>query len=214
MHATCIILILAAFIQYIQKRKHWFRSVSLHLSTTSSYSCKLSYNAQAPHANYSLGNLRNKSPRWSIGAVISPTAVSNGGLSGANGCERVGRNIFVRPNDFESSRLSSSDNTFSIAGRSSDSSSLICWRRSLMRASIVGTNVWSDGASFWNRFRSFLTYCKMGSENLRTLLMDVNESVFYLLMLLPVPIRPLLPITKMFLKGRIKQQFLTNRVTS
>ena len=43
------------------------------------------------------GHFRNRSARRSMGAVRSPTAVSNGGLSGAVGWERDGTNIFVRP---------------------------------------------------------------------------------------------------------------------
>lgn len=100
------------------------------------------------------GNFLNKSPNRSIGAVIKPTAVSNGGFAGAMGCDLEGTNILVRSNCFANPSLSPWVSTSSSLTRSCSSSSLICLERSAMRDFRVGSNSLSDSCRFWN-FLSF-----------------------------------------------------------
>jgi len=103
------------------------------------------------------GNFLNRSPKWSIGAVINPTTVSNGGLLGAFGWLRLGTKAFVRPKDLAIDSLSAVWIAASSAGRSSFSSSLICAFRSFMSASRVGRKSELVDLRFWNFFKASLT---------------------------------------------------------
>ena len=103
------------------------------------------------------GHFRNRSIGWSIGAVTSPIAVSNGGLSGAVKCERDGTNILVLPNDLARCSISSVAKACSSFGRSLLSFSLMCSERSFMRALIVDSKRGSAGFMFWKTLSCSLT---------------------------------------------------------
>lgn len=104
------------------------------------------------------GNLRNMSPRWSRGAVIKPTTVSKGGLSGAIGWLREGTNALVRPNDFAMRCASASVRELSRFIRSSISSSLMCRLRSSIRLLSVGMNSGVPAFSDWKVLSFSFTY--------------------------------------------------------
>jgi hypothetical protein len=107
----------------------------------------------------SSGHLRKKSATWSIGAASSPTAVSQGGLFGALGCDRLGTNIFVRPNDLARRSLSAGVIACSSLTKSLVSSSSMCVARSFIRDLIVGMKSGSDGSMSWNFLSFSLTLC-------------------------------------------------------
>lgn len=106
------------------------------------------------------GNLLNKSPRWSIGAVIRPTTVSKGGLSGADGWLRDGTNALVRPNDLTIDSLLASPRELCRAGKSSFSSSLMCWLRGSIIALRAGMNSEVPALRNWKTL-SFSLSCKL-----------------------------------------------------
>lgn len=72
------------------------------------------------------------------------------GLSGAEGCERVGTNFLVRLKLLASFSDSALSRYFSRLGRSSASSSLMCWASSDMSALSVGSKSGSSGLRDWN----------------------------------------------------------------
>lgn len=109
-----------------------------------------------------------------MGAAISPTTVSKGGLLGAKGWLREGTNAFVRPNDFAMDSASLASSAVSSAGRSSVSSSLICIERDSIRDLIVGINSGEPALRFW-KILSFSLTCRRVSKTGR-LVVDTKRN--------------------------------------
>ena len=159
----------------------------------------------------SSGNFLKRSPKWSIGAVINPTTVSNGGFAGALGWLRLGTKAFVRPKDFAIDWLSSLWSSPSSAGRSSSSSSLICWFRSFMRESRVDTNSGCSGFNFWNLCRASLTYRPLV---LIPVPVRVSNQTYRLMFLAILVGHSLTFVSEILFEGGINDQLFSNWVAS